>query len=424
MWEEPDGSHGIHPAILQVLASTQADVRLPQRTRQTFKSLDRGLKAFLRSSNLPGLEYRLRLAGYNSLSDLLDADVDTLCAHGFTPLMARRLLGALDEYLVRHLDRSEGIQLPFQLVRKGQKIKSDPTEKMKALPTFGKRNVKRQGFNEPPKIAKKRTASSKGAKVAAPKRPVSYVRLMSQENLPTEPIFPNVLSEVFSGEVEEGGGRGEEEEEGEGGGEHDRGRVEGAGNEGTVDTEVTAESEVLTREPVSPLPVGADVRAGDRRSVPVFQEFFISNAIDSGEHWVNSEEMGKRVKRCSSVPADYRFHDSKSAPLRSWCMMVRSYSCPSSLAVPLSQLESALAKLCTSPELAVILSTLRFLSSSVQESGEMRREVRERGGMEILVDLLVSLCTNPRVVDCCFKLLRYLTREGEQWGLLSYQTHF
>lgn len=434
--EEPDLPR-FFPSILKVFTNTQVNERLPARTRQSFKSLDRGLKAFLRSSNLPGLEYRLRLAGYNSLSDLLDADVETLCAHGFTPLMARRLLGALDDYIMRQLDRSEGDQIPFQLVRKGQKIKSDPTEKMKAMPTFGKRNIKRQRSQEMSKMSKKRVSSSKGGKVAAPKRPISYVRLMSQENLPSEPIFQHdVFPGVSGGEAEEmqveeggvqgveeggsergrseeGGGRAEEEEEGRGvdeGGVFLPSAAEGVSE--------TVESEVRAHEDVNPLPVRADVPASTRavrfrHSVPVFQEFFVGDALDIGELWLGTDEM-RRARRCNSVPADFRFHGSSSTPLRSWCMLVRSYSCPSSLATPPSQIESTLSKLCTSQELPVIVSTLEALASAVQHSEGQQREVREKGGMEVLVDLLITLCTHPRVVDSGFKLLKYLTR-GSKW---------
>ena len=444
--EEPDIPRFI-PAILRVFTNSQANERLPARTKQSFKSLDRGLKAFLRSSNLPGLEYRLRLAGYNSLSDLLDADVDALCAHGFTPLMARRLLRALDDYIVRQLDRNDGVQIPFQLVRKGQKIKSDPTEKMKAMPTFGKRNIKRQRSQE---MSKKRVNTPKGGKAIAPKRPISYVRLMSQDNLPSEPIFQHdVFSGVSNGDteggaVEEGGVRGVEEGSTIGGTERGEGTEEGGGrteeeeegrgvDEGGVflttaaeGVSAAAESDVRAREDVDPLPVrdGVPISARTvrfRHSVPVFQEFFVGDALDTGEHWLSADEMGKRARRCNSVPADFRFHNSNSTPLRSWCMLVRSYSCPSSLATPPSQIESTLTELCTSQELPVIVTTLESLASVVQHSEAQRREVREKGGTEVLVDLLITLCTHPRVVDSGFKLLKYLTRGGEWVGLTEWE---
>jgi hypothetical protein len=346
--------------------------------------------------------------------------------------MARRLLRALDDYIVQQLDRSEGVKLPFQIVRKGQKIKSDPTEKMKAMPTFGKRNIKRQRSQELSKSARKRVNASKAAKVASPKRPISHVRLMSQDNLPSEPIFQyDVFPVVASGDVEEGGVRGEEEESGRGGeetgeaasgrrGEEGEGGIEEGGvHLATPEGERTLETEEGPREHVDPLPIRASTiasrRAGNsRHSVPVFQEFFVADALDNAERWMDSRE---RVKRCTSVPADFHFLGNTSAPLRSSCMLVHSYSCPSSLAALPSQIESTLTKLCTSQELPVIVSTLESLASIVENSEGQRREVREKGGMEVLVDMLITLCTHPRVVDSCFRLLKYLTRggKGEEW---------
>lgn len=418
--EGTDGPHRIHPSVLKVLANTQAN--LSPSTRQSFKSLDRSLKAFLRASNLPGLEYRLRIAGYNGLSDLLDADVDTLCAHGFTPLMAHRLLGALDEYLVRHLDQSEGLPVPFQMVRKGQKINSAPTDKMKALPTFGKRNVKRQRQPDLPKMARRRVGPPKGVKVIGQSRPVSYLRLMSEESLPHEPIFPNVLPQDPEGE-------GEDEEVWSGNG--DEGTVPpspGGDDEGTPVTpgggsgmHQEQQEAQATSDPTSdPAPGGRQGLEGRgvaadtyRRSVPVFQEFSFPDEVDVGQCWLSSQEMGQRLNRRNSIPADYRFHGNYVAAVQPWQLLTRSYSSPSSLADPLSQIESTLNELCTSQELAVIESGLGRLCVSARDSEEARGEVRENGGLDVIVDLLASLCTNPRIVERCFKLIKYLSREGE-----------
>ncbi len=469
----------IHPSVLKVLSDiNNAEVPVSQRARQSFRSLDRSLKSFLKSSNLPGLEYRLRLAGYNALSDLLDADIEMLCAHGFTPIMARRLLRALEEYVIGSLNQSEeDFPLPFQLVRKGQKINSDPTEKMKAMPTYGKQNVKRQRFIVSPKMAKKRS-SSKGNKMKNPnpKQPVSYVRLMSEDSLPSEPIFPNVLPGNF-GISEEAGGRdsresgeelavsedlrGSEDElavntepntalRGSGdelaGGDEATAAASGHSEDEAValPSETTSQNTTTTTTTTttgdlssletraggdrSPLPGSPGLpgrgrgRENWRRSVPVFQEFFMPDEIDTGERWTSSDEMGRRLKRCSSVPADFRFHSSADAGMATspspaavhqpWCMLVRSYSCPASLAVPPSQIESTLIKLSTSQELPVIESSLRLLCSLAKGLEVNRKEVRESGGLEVAVDLLVTLCTHPRVVSSCFKLIKFLTREG------------
>lgn len=423
--QQPDRPHHLHPSILRVLANTQVTLNLPQSTRQSFKSLDRSLKSFLRFSNLPGLEYRLRLAGYNTLSDLYEADEETLCAHGFTPLMARRLLNSLEDYIIKQLDRSaaKDTRIPFELVRKGQKISSDPTEKMKALPTFGKQNFKRQRRPpHPPKMSKKRSGSSKGGgKVAMQKQPVSYVRLLSEENIPHEPIFPNVLSEDSEGG--QGVLRESEEEERL---PEDFIRATTPTNEGAWPSSVEeAGLETGAGGIVDPLPAsgGEGVvtasEAGFRRSVAVFQEFFMPDEVDVGEAWIGggSEEMSKRLRRCSSVPADYRFHSKTTPhdlqPQQPWCMLVRSYSCPPSLAVPLSQIESTLAKVSTSHQLPVLHASLQWLCSALQASAANREEVRGSGGMDVMVDLLMSLCTDGRIVGYCFKIIKYLTREGE-----------
>jgi len=57
------------------------------------------MKVFLRASNLPGLEYRLKLAGYRSLGDLLNTDRETLMSKGFTGIMAQQLMNAVAEYI-------------------------------------------------------------------------------------------------------------------------------------------------------------------------------------------------------------------------------------------------------------------------------------------------------------------------------------
>ena len=81
---------GPHSSLLTIKRSAR---------RSCYQSVDKSLKVFLRVNNLPGLEYRLHLAGYYTLGDLLSTNVELLCAGGITSLMARRLLNALDEYI-------------------------------------------------------------------------------------------------------------------------------------------------------------------------------------------------------------------------------------------------------------------------------------------------------------------------------------
>lgn len=437
------------PSILKALTSAQPHIRLPHRTRESFRSLDRSLKAFLHASNLPGLEYRLRIAGYHKLSDLYDADVNSLCAHGFTQLMAARLLRALNDYILKQMDKSEGLRLPFQMVRKGQKIKSDPTEKMKALPTFGKRNVKRQQRSEgskPVKHPKKTVTSSKGGKVTTQKRSMPFLRLMSEENLPSEPIFPHTVPETREGELafDEDGVFSSAPDDQRAISPFDIGAapddqraispsdVEAAPSEGLAAELVTMGG----NETGDPLPerqhlqVPVVSRKDNRRSLPAFQEFYLPEEVDAGQFF-NFEKTRWKLRRSNSIPADYQFYNSSSSSSPSslsppphrfypWDLKVRSYSCPPSLTTPPSQIESILAKLSSSQEIPVLLPSLRELCSLLSASMEAREEVLEKGGIEAIMDLLLFLCTNPQAVEYCLKVIKYLTREGELTFLLAW----
>ena len=155
------------------------------RNKKYLLSLDRNMKSFLRTSNLPGLEYRLKLAGYRTFHDLLTADREELEARGFTGIMAQRLVNAVDEYIHRQVYRSEEERLPFRLVRKGQRLQTEPSESMRDNPNYRKPNIKRRKpFTEEP--------AKKGVQIAhimhgnppltASQQP-SHVRLMSKSDL-------------------------------------------------------------------------------------------------------------------------------------------------------------------------------------------------------------------------------------------------
>ena len=153
----------------------------PSSRQRYLLSLDRSMKAFLRASNLPGLEYRLRLAGYHTFHDLLSADQQTLEARGFTGIMSQRLLRAMSEYIRRQLSRSEEERLPFRLVRRGQRIRTEPSESMRENPNYQKRNVKRQkssGGEEPG-----RKMATAWSPVASAQIIPSQVRLMAESDL-------------------------------------------------------------------------------------------------------------------------------------------------------------------------------------------------------------------------------------------------
>ena len=146
-----------------------------------FQSLDRSMKAFLRASNLPGLEYRLKLAGYRTFADLLRTNREALVASGFTGIMARQLMNAVEHY--RAHGQSEQL-LPFQLVRRGQRLPKEPSERMKLNPNFRKQNLKRSKSLDGASKTR-RPASTVGGAVLGSKtaQGPSKVRVMSRDDL-------------------------------------------------------------------------------------------------------------------------------------------------------------------------------------------------------------------------------------------------
>jgi len=399
----------VHPSVVRVL--TNAGIQLNTQAgsgKGSFKSLDRGLKNFLRSSNLPGLEYRLRVAGFNSLNDLAEADENLLCAHGFTPIMARRLLQALEEYVLRQLNKIEEKQLPFQLVRKGQKINATPTDKMKELPTYGRQNVKRQRAPE-----KKSTKSSKSTKKgeAASRlkplmRPVSVVRLMSEDTIPTEPIFPNV-SVIPTAEFEIFGTEDDPTE-----------------RSGSASPALDRHSPVVQQPPpTSDSTAALSMPHVDSRTSQLFQEFLLPNdMIDSSDRrgigtW---EGMKKELKRSQSVPPDYRFFAKKGHTHNyEWGGLVKltsSYSCPSVLSASVPEVQALLLSLSSSDNVGVLLRTLQRLLVLLKEGGEtVGGEVVGGGGIEMVLEVLASMCGHTAAVEACLRILKHLSRQGEEF---------
>ena len=169
--------------------------------KSSYQSLDKSLKMFLRANNLSGLEYRLCLAGYYSLGDLLSANVELLCAEGITCLMARRLLNAVDDHIHRRVELEEGANQPFKLVRKGQKIPSEPSKQMMALPTYRVPNKKRKrsvddGRSEMSKAGAANSGSKSGISV-------SKIRLMSADILKQQHFVVSTLLEEEKWEKKE-----------------------------------------------------------------------------------------------------------------------------------------------------------------------------------------------------------------------------
>jgi hypothetical protein len=460
----------IHPSVARVLERTEEQA-LPLRKRRDFQSLDRSLKSFLRASNLPGLEYRLKLAGYQRLDDLLDTDAEKLVSDGFTRLMAKRLMTALDNYIQRHLDITDGQPSPFQLVRRGhlgQRIKSDPSEEMKALPNYGKRNVKRQSSSETVLLRS-------GKKRSAPKQKhTSVVRLMSEDQMPSEPIFPNVIDvrdSVFVGE--------EGESQGSGG--------------GSERSSMTSSSTNITSSSSSGLvEIGRVVeihssRGGDEENAPsiipvvnttrssaMFEEFFLDDVdtvapsapSQSAAATPSDTEPSQRQEtenrellpqtRPTSLPdhgrdsVGYELRPSASVPAGLWLsgpmesaspqypehtyIRVRAYSCPPSIASMVTPLEAILLVLTSAQDVDSIIVALKQLISQIRAQGEegdgvQRPDVANRDDVEgdgdsvrlveagviaaALMDILQETVSSQRVVELCCKVLRLLTKEGK-----------
>eukprot|EP00731_Ephydatia_muelleri_P027468 Em0019g341a len=177
------------PAMLKVVVDTTSPLLLkaPPRIRSSSSSsvpgslagatvgnLGNNLKAFLRSSNLSGLEYRLRIAGFYTMEDLLKTNEEKLKASGLTPLMTSRLIAALSDYhrnkpaklgphpsVVRHVTNQTGANV-------GQKR---PEERL----AVRKQNVRR---------THSQGVSPNDAQAPATRRSAAQVKLLSPADVP------------------------------------------------------------------------------------------------------------------------------------------------------------------------------------------------------------------------------------------------
>lgn len=429
-----DSQHLVHPSVARVIEN--AEQVIPLNERRDFQSLDRSLKAFLRASNLPGLEYRLRLAGYQRLDDLLDTDAEKLSSQGFTKLMSRRLMTSLDNYLRYHLDITEGQPSPFQLVRRGhlgQRIKSDPSDEMKALPNFGKKNMKRSAdqvsWRQP--RSRKRAARKQHSHSAV-------VRLMSEEQIPSEPIFPNVIDVRDSVFVREGESGSEE------------------GSERSITTSSSSSSQLVELGRIVEVrQTGSEGGAEEGpaiipiqvpRSSALFDEYFMddvdtpssSDPPTESDHTYPPERVnedllphrvsfvktaapsGYKLRAISSIPASYWFASVGGAqpqyPERTY-IRVRAYSCPPSLASMATPLEDILSVLTSAQDVESIVSGLRQVVSALDQQKECDcEEMMEAGVLPVLLDLLQTESTSQQVAErvavLCCKAIKLLTREG------------
>ena len=339
-----------HPLREEVDAPLQDALVPPSRLRaraiagrqKYLLSLDRSLKAFLRASNLPGLEYRLRLAGYHTFHDLLSADQPTLEAQGFTGIMAKRLLRAVADYLRKQLCRSEGERLPFRLVRRGQRIQTEPSESLRENPNYQKRNVKRQKSSGEDTARNMAASSHQIAPAPMPSR----VRLMAESDLQLQHlIYPAPQPpEVTSGE---GGGSVEPAVEGTGAAVG----VETVGSLPPADDRGQKILGVIVRDDDALLVVedttssdGEDPPLSELDDAQLREEALLSlnqlrhspftvpgSDLASGAEETDCPDLpppGLQIHRCFSVPADLKLSTAETASSEEFVFNnIRAFSC-------------------------------------------------------------------------------------------------
>ena len=415
-------------------------------SRKYLLSLDRNMKAFLRASNLPGLEYRLKLAGYRTFHDLLTTDRETLEASGFTAIMAQRLMNAVSEYIDRQLQRSEAERLPFRLVRRGQRIQTEPSESMKDNPNYQKRNVKRRKLVEDPwKRGLNISLSDAHHTPRQTHQRPSQVRLMSESDLQRQHLLSppsHVLPAASSGSDDSG----------------DEVPLENSsGVELPPDTEFPPEDEIRTElhpgdhsgaehppEDSSGirLPPGT---AGQKilgimvskppplekppsRHEPPFPDLdALSGDISLPEELPDSgglEEtdtpaglaFGLHLPRSFSVPSDFKLTLEDAALENHYFTRIRTFSCPPSLTTTLpttpshsTSIDTLMNTLRSCRSVNNLYSTLYSLSQHTA-CPQDALEANEKGALEAVVDVLKKHCGVLRVAEVCCLLIRHLCR--------------
>ena len=438
--------------------------------KSSYQSVDKSLKMFLRVNNLPGLEYRLRLAGYYTLGDLLSTNVELLCAEGITSLMARRLLNAVDDHIHRHVELEEGANQPFKLVRKGQKIPSDPSKQMMALPTYGMPNKKRKrsaddGRSEMSKAGAADSGSKSGISV-------SKVRLMSADVLNQQHFVVSTLLEEGKWEKKEKEVKKEEEDRKE---EEKEKEVK----EKEEEKEEEKEKEVKKKEEEREVKKEEEEREEEKMKEEKKEEEQIheeeekekegkekeeeekekekKNGEEEGEEekeekkgegekeeegrgnlhdrvekedaQFGSEMMDNMVSRDSiflpnpgsltrsvSLPEDFQWSETKeseASPWYSW-FHVRCYSSPGSLASPPPiTTESLMSTLTSAVEDGTVFIALRSLILQCKHhSLETRAEKTD--AVAAVVGVLERMSDHPDVAVQGCRALKYLTRNGKR----------
>ena len=412
-------------------------------SRKYLLSLDRNMKVFLRASNLPGLEYRLKLAGYRTFHDLLTTDRATLEARGFTAIMAQRLMSAVSEYIDRQLQRTEEERQPFRLVRRGQRLKTEPSETMKDNPNYQKRNVKRR---KPMEDSGKGILQSETQHTTRQTQRPSHVRLMNESDLqlqhllsPPSQVLP---ADASTTAVSGSDGSGDELPT------ENCSRVELPPEtefppEGGISSELSPEEQSEIEFPpvdsrLPPEEAGQKVlgiivnrpqleKPPSRHEPPFTDLDALLGEVSSEEELSDSGGLdetdtptdlafGPHLQRSFSVPADFKLTFEEPASENHVVTHIRAFSCPSSLAstskLPQSHSTSVATLIDTlrnSRSVNELYCTLRGLSRHTEFPHDAM-EVDKRGALEAVVDVLKEHCRVLRVAEVCCQLMHHLCR--------------
>ena len=425
-------SNGPHSSLLTIS---------PKRTarKSCYQSVDKSLKVFLRISNLSGLEYRLRLAGYYTLGDLLSTNVELLCAGGITSLMARRLLNALDEYIQSHMELEEGANQPFKLVRKGQKIPSEPSKQMMALPTYGKQNKKRKRSVEDGSEMSNPDAASTGSGKKSGKS-LSKIRLMTAGMLNQKYFVLSTLLEEEKKKEEEKGEEEEEEEEEkeeekekeeeeeekekeEEKEEEEEGEEEG---EEEVEEEVEEEEEEEEKEEAKE----EEKEEGEKEEKEEEGRGNLHDGVEKEDTQFGSERVDYNIvfrdsiflsnpgslTQSVSLPEDFQWSKTQEPEAFSWYpwFQVRCYSSPGSLASPTpTTMESLVNTLTSAVEDDTVFIALRSLIVKCKYHS-LETKAEKYDAVAAVADVLQRRYDHPDVaVQGCIAL-KYLTRNGRR----------
>lgn len=365
-------------------------------------SLDRSMKVFLRASNLSGLEYRLKLAGYRTFHDLLNTDRETLEAKGFTGIMAQQLMNAVVEYIQRQVYRSEEERLPFRLVRKGQRLQTEPSESMKGNPNYQKRNFKRYRSVEEQGKRSHNIAHITQRDISKPSRQApSKVRLMTKDDLQLHHLLsPPQL--VLAAPVDHITDSRESELPPLDGNQKVLGIiVEGA--------------PPLEEPPSLQEPPFLDLDLPPLEGALSLEELHTDPQALEETDFPSDFAFGAKPLRSFSVPADFKVPPEESAITSDDHVgRIRTYSCPPSF-VSLSTTQShtsictLLDRVCEAKNVSEVYHTLCVVLQQTKYLCNAVEAVKSRA-LVIVVEALVKHSEVLKVVEVCCRLIRNLCR--------------